>query len=80
MPKKISFGAKPKGSSPTRDPDDWVQQPASPDPDADAEPMRRLTIDVPETLHRQLKITAASQNLAMADLVREWIRRGLDNR
>ena len=79
MPKKVSFGAKPKGSQPTPNPDDWVQQQAGAEDSPDSEPMRRLTIDVPEALHRQLKITAASQNMAMADLVREWIRRGLDN-
>lgn len=79
MPKKVSFGAKPKSSQPTLTPDDWVQQQAGAEDNPESEPMKRLTIDVPEALHRQLKITAASQNIAMADLVREWIRRGLDN-
>ena len=78
MVKKVNFGAKPKVSQLAPEADDWVQQQAGKN-DSDVEPMRRLTIDVPEELHRQLKIAAASQNMAMADLVREWIRKGLDN-
>jgi hypothetical protein len=78
MPKKVNFGANPKSSQPAPNADDWVQQQASVDDNQVTEPMRRLTIDVPEELHRRLKITAASRNMAMADLVREWISRGLD--
>lgn len=79
MPKKVSFGAKPKGSQPPPNPDDWVQPHVGAEGNPDSDPMKRLTIDMPEALHRQLKITAASQNIAMADLVREWIRQGLEN-
>ena len=74
--KKVSFGAKPKSSSPAPDADTWVQQQAT--SGDSAEPMKRLTIDIPEDLHRRLKITAASQDMRMADLVREWIRKGLE--
>jgi hypothetical protein len=74
--KKVRFGVKPKSSPPVPDADTWVQQQAL---DGDStEPMKRLTIDIPEDLHRRLKISAASQDRRMVDLVREWIRQGLE--
>ena len=74
--KKVSFGAKPKSSPSAPDVDTWVQQQTV--SDNSSEPMKRLTIDIPGDMHKRLKITAASQNKGMADLVREWIRQGLE--
>ena len=73
--KKVSFSAKPKSSPPAPDADTWVNQTAG---DDSSESMKRLTIDIPESLHKRLKIAAASWNKGMADLVREWIRKGLE--
>ncbi|HYQ92273.1 MAG TPA: hypothetical protein VES89_09435 [Candidatus Competibacteraceae bacterium] len=77
MAKKVSFGVK-LGSHPLAcNADEWLQQPANADENPTTEPMKRPTLDVPEAFHRQLKIAAVSQNMAMADLIREWIRNGL---
>jgi hypothetical protein len=47
--------------------DDWVKQkPAA----AAAEPMKRLTIDIPESLHTRIKIACAANRQNMADKVR----------
>lgn len=65
--------------------EDWVRGPASDgetapaapaDPGAPAEPvepMKRLTIDVPLSLHIRLKVGCALQGLKIADVVRELI-------
>jgi predicted HicB family RNase H-like nuclease len=73
--KKVSFGAKPKSSKSPKDADTWVNQA---DRDDSSKSMKRLTIDIPKELHKRLKIAAASWNKGMADLVREWIRQGLE--
>jgi len=39
-------------------------------------PIKRLTIDIPEDLHRRFKVKAASEGVKMADLVRSWIEAG----
>jgi len=38
-----------------------------------AGPMKRLTIDVPETLHRQIKTACAQRGTKIADEVRELL-------
>lgn len=64
--KKISIGAKP---STTRVPavDAWVES-------RDArEPMKRLTIDIPASLHAQIKSQCALRGSKIADEVRELL-------
>jgi len=34
-------------------------------------PMKRLTLDIPEKLHKKLKIQAAKEGRTMADIIRE---------
>jgi plasmid stability protein len=48
---------------------------ATPAPVEEAAPVviKRLTIDMPEELHRKLKVKAANEGVGMADLVRAWI-------
>lgn len=41
------------------------------------EKMKRLTIDVPESLHRKLKLKSVSEGVTMADMVRQWIENSL---
>lgn len=58
--------------------DAWVTDATPAAVPAPAEPeapviTKRLTIDVPMTLHRQLKVKAAMEGVKMADLVRSWI-------
>ncbi|OWK46460.1 hypothetical protein FRUB_00159 [Fimbriiglobus ruber] len=37
------------------------------------EPVKRLTIDIPESLHRRVKTACAIEDLVMADVVREML-------
>lgn len=62
--KKVSFGAKrPSQIEPTTI-DDWVQ---------DKEPTKRLTIDVPVSLHKRIKSQCAVNDLKMADAIRDLL-------
>ena len=48
----------------------WVESRA---PAAGPEPMKRLTIDVPESLHRSIKAQCAMRGTKIADEVRELL-------
>ncbi len=64
MNKKISFGVKPGAAQPeTVKADDWVNRRAT-------ETMKRLTIDVPASLHARIKSQCALRGVNMADEVR----------
>ncbi|MFK7161833.1 plasmid partition protein ParG [Marinospirillum sp. MEB164] len=67
--KKVAFGAKPK-QTPTAD--DWVEKRETPE-DENKPKMKRLTIDVPEDLHRQIKAECAMRGSKIADEVRELL-------
>lgn len=67
--KKITIGVKPTGKVAAAD--DWVQ---SRDVIAgEKEVNKRLTIDVPESLHRSIKIQCAERGNKIADEVRELL-------
>jgi hypothetical protein len=68
--KKVTIGGKPTANSASRSPDEWVM--AKPGP---AEPMKRLTIDIPLSLHTRVKSQCALQSLQMADVIREMLER-----
>jgi hypothetical protein len=42
-------------------------------PDAEPGPIKRLTLDIPESLHRRLKVCAAREGTTMLQLVQAWI-------
>jgi predicted DNA binding CopG/RHH family protein len=72
--KKVNFGAKPAlEEKPSLD--NWVEtrqvEPAPTEPEP--EKMKRMTIDVPESLHRAFKTKTSADGKQMADLVRAWI-------
>ncbi|AEY02972.1 hypothetical protein GU3_16334 (plasmid) [Oceanimonas sp. GK1] len=67
MTKKVSFGAKP--SAQPANPDQWVKDRAV----QDKEPTKRLTIDIPESLHRAIKSQCAARGAKIADEVRELL-------
>lgn len=74
--KRVDIGLTPHTK---RNADNWVTQSPSSDTSPDTEApavIKRLTIDVPEELHRQLKVKAATDGVRMADLVRQWIEKG----
>lgn len=65
--KKVSIGPKPTGKA---DPaaDNWVENRA-----AGEESMKRLTIDIAESLHRKIKAACALRGTKIADEVRELL-------
>ena len=63
--KKVSFGAKP--ASGRLSPDAWVHD------REDAMRTKRLTIDVPLSLHTRIKSRCAVDGLIMADVIRELL-------
>ncbi|MBL1376264.1 hypothetical protein [Zobellella iuensis] len=67
MTKKVSFGAKP--SAQPANPDQWVKDRAV----QEKEPTKRLTIDIPESLHRAIKSQCAARGAKIADEVRELL-------
>jgi hypothetical protein len=51
----------------------WVHEPLAATSKPSPEKLKRLTIDIPEHLHRELKVKAAGEGVKMVDLLREWI-------
>lgn len=75
--KKIAFGAhRPVAAAPAPDPEAWIRdrrgmdpeaapaQPA-PAPEAPKEPTKRLTFDIPRSLHAAVKATCATEGKKM---------------
>lgn len=67
--KKIDFGGKPSPRQDQTFPDKWVAD-RLPLP---VEPMKRLTIDVPLSLHQSVKCQCAIQGENMADVIRRLL-------
>jgi len=65
MSKKINIASKPKRPRPENT-DDWVEG---------RQKMKRLTIDVPENLHRRIKMTCAGKGAKMANEIREILEK-----
>ena len=72
--KKIDFGTKPT-SKPAVPADAWVDQRTT----GEVEAMKRLTIDIPESLHRSIKSQCAMRGTKIADEVREILRQKYGN-
>ncbi len=65
MSKTVKFGTKPTAQSETQvNADKWVEN-------RDREPTKRLTIDVPASLHARIKATCALRGEKMAEAIRE---------
>jgi hypothetical protein len=77
--KKISFGTKPTGKPLPPAADSWVESRTEEDPvpppqeKAKPEKMKRLTIDIPLSLHRAIKSQCAMSGKTIADEVREFL-------
>lgn len=79
-PKKVNIGLKPGGADLPTDVDQWVSHRAkAPAKEQQSEPlnlkMKRLTIDIPETLHRAIKRKAAEEGATMVDLLRSLLEK-----
>jgi hypothetical protein len=69
--KKVSIGAKPsKAATVPAAADAWVEQRVVIE---EQEPMKRLTIDIPESLHRAIKSQCAARGAKIADEVRSLL-------
>ena len=77
--KKIEFVPKPTAQSNQRTADQWVMGVSSgtekPQSEEPAEPTKRLTIDVPLSLHKRFKTQCALHELVMADVIRELLEK-----
>jgi hypothetical protein len=67
--KKVSFGVKPVSANKPLNPDDFVKQVR----EGGVERMKRLTVDVPLTLHTRIKSQCALQSVQMADVIRDML-------
>ena len=63
--KKVTFGGKPTNSRIANSPDEWVS----------GEPTKRLTIDIPLSLHQRVKSQCALEGANMAEVVRELLEK-----
>ena len=66
--KKVPFTTKPTSASGQRSADDWIN-----DRHQTTEGHKRLTIDVPLSLHQRVKSQCALQGLKMADVMRQLL-------
>jgi hypothetical protein len=69
MTKKISIGTKPTNKPAPAAADAWVESRTA----GEAEAMKRLTIDIPESLHRTIKAQCAMRGTKIADEMRELL-------
>jgi hypothetical protein len=62
--KKITFSSTPQARpDPAPTPDQWVDQRTA------AERQKRMTFDVPESLHRRVKVGCAARGMTIRDVV-----------
>ena len=74
MNKKVSFGPKPTGRPLPPAADNWVESRAEDEPvKVNQEKMKRLTIDIPLSLHRAIKSQCAADDKQMADEIRQLL-------
>lgn len=66
--KKVTIGKKPTTRAAAPSPDKWVENRTEGD-----DPMKRLTIDITESLHRKIKGACAMRGTKIADEVRELL-------
>ena len=77
MSKSVSFARPARKAQPAAD--DWVsgaggEAPTpAPKPAKQAVPMKRLTLDIPEELHRRVKSGCAARGEKIADVVRRYL-------
>lgn len=75
MSKKVSIGIKPTNIKEEIKANAWVENRDS----EEVEPTKRLTIDVPESLHREIKAQCAMRGTKIVDEVRELLLKKYTN-
>ncbi len=64
--KKVAFGTTPTPRAAAPSAEGWVEN-------RNAETMKRLTIDVPASLHSRIKVSCAQRGVKMADEIRDLL-------
>lgn len=76
MTKKVQLGPKPTSTAAApASADKWVESRTS----DEAEPIKRLTLDLPESLHRKIKMDCAMRGTKMAEELRELLMQKYGN-
>jgi hypothetical protein len=78
MSKKVAFKMPAPVARLPEAAEDWVQERKTPPGIAmvrPAEPMKRFTIDVSESLHRRIKMQCVMRGTKMADVIRELLEK-----
>jgi hypothetical protein len=68
MSKKVSFGTIPTAKTVDSNPDEWVESRAN-------EGNKRLTLDLPASLHTRIKVACVMKGVKMVDEIRELLER-----
>lgn len=80
--KKVSFGRKPGAVEKAVDVEEWVsnrealievEEPPALVKEAKPEKVKRLTLDIPESLHKAIKLKATTEGVTMVELLRELL-------
>ncbi|GAB6061269.1 plasmid partition protein ParG [Desulfonatronum parangueonense] len=69
--KKINIGPRPS-TQPKAQTDEWVESRNQ------VKKMKRLTVDIPESLHRAMKSDCAMRGVKIADMIRELLTEKFD--
>ena len=78
-PKKVNINPKPNTAKKSLNLDEWVTNRSSesstqpPPVEQKLEKMKRLTLDIPESLHRAIKRKAVEEGVTMADQLRSLL-------
>lgn len=79
--KKVNISPKPETAEKPPNIDEWVTNRAvesstqSPPPEQKPEKMKRLTLDIPESLHRAIKRKAVEEGVTMVDQLRSLLEK-----
>lgn len=73
--KKVSISTKPTQSPKQPSADAWVDQQPIAQTAADTHPIKRLTIDIPLSLHVRVKSQCVLRGISMVDVVRDFLER-----
>jgi proline-rich tail region repeat protein len=54
-------------------PEDWIEKRDK--PAAPAEPTKRLTVDIPQSLHKRIRLACIEHDEVMADVIRDILQK-----
>jgi hypothetical protein len=69
---KKDLAFKPASKTSTS-PDEWIEKREK--PTARAEPTKRLTVDIPQSLHKRIRLVCIERDEVMADVIREILQK-----